>query len=200
MAQINIDDVPKLNVAKEKTRRELLELISSGNGSSYVAALAKELKIDYKICAFHIKKLENAGLIQGTFRMRDLEQKRMAVKYYNITKKGQEILSANVTDYKEMGTHTRAKEEIEEIQVKNQEIEELKKELTTMNALLEKLVSRFEEQNKWLKYFKDGFFDYVRKYGHPLTDENRKALEKLERSVNAMPDSPSNDDEYNENL
>jgi predicted ArsR family transcriptional regulator len=86
-----MEDVDRLKVVMQTTRRDLLRLVSRGQINNYASALAKEVGIKHKICAFHLKTLERAGLVEGKFVLSGSD-KKVAIKHFKITQKGKQIL------------------------------------------------------------------------------------------------------------
>jgi predicted transcriptional regulator len=65
-------------VAATHPRVDLLRLLSKSDHNGY--SLCKELGITWRVCFFHLKALEKAGLTEGKIK-------------YHITEKGKQILS-----------------------------------------------------------------------------------------------------------
>ena len=84
-----MEDLQRLQLAAQKTRQKILELLSKLDNGDLANAdsIAKELKIKYKACVFHLKTLERAGLIEGKFALKE----NVATKVYHLTQKGKQI-------------------------------------------------------------------------------------------------------------
>jgi predicted ArsR family transcriptional regulator len=82
-----VDDLQRLHVASQRTRQKILELLSKNDKINNAGHFATELKIKYKICVFHLKTLEKAGLVEGKFALNE----DIATKCYAITQKGKDI-------------------------------------------------------------------------------------------------------------
>jgi predicted ArsR family transcriptional regulator len=86
-----LEDIDPWEVATEKTRRALLGLLSKDN-DNYANALARKLHIKNKVCAFHLKTLEKAGLVQGKFILTTTDSdKKVAIKHFTLTDRGKKI-------------------------------------------------------------------------------------------------------------
>jgi predicted transcriptional regulator len=79
-----IYDLERLHVASMRPRADLSNLLSKSDNNGF--RLSKDLDINYRVCLFHLKKLEDAELIEGLVD-------NVAAKTYHITPKGKEIFS-----------------------------------------------------------------------------------------------------------
>ena len=79
-----MDDITRIELAANKTRFKLLTLLS--NGESYATKLGKDSRTERKTTSFHLKQMEDAGLIEGNYMVKG--NKPIAIKSYKITPKG----------------------------------------------------------------------------------------------------------------
>lgn len=78
-------------VATHPTRLEILLRLE--NEKAYAAKLEGMMKIDRKIISFHLSALEKADLVTSKFALKDdSEDRPIAVKYYELTPTGREVL------------------------------------------------------------------------------------------------------------
>jgi DNA-binding MarR family transcriptional regulator len=82
-----MDDIRRIELAADKTRFKLLTLLL--NEESYATKLAKDSKTERKTTSFHLKQLEDAGLIEGRYTVKD--NKPIAIKSYKITPRGKKV-------------------------------------------------------------------------------------------------------------
>ena len=75
---------------------------------------------------------------------------------------------------------------------KDQEMHELKEQMLRMQQNFksydEMMKHRMNELDSNLKYYAGEFITYARKYGHPLSDADRKGLEKFSEQLKNIPD------------
>jgi DNA-binding transcriptional ArsR family regulator len=85
------NDVEQIHTASHPTRLEILSRLESEK--AYSSKLEEHMKIDRKIISFHLTSLEKAGLVTSNFQLKnEPEERPMAVRYYELTPKGQNIL------------------------------------------------------------------------------------------------------------
>lgn len=82
-----MDDIRRIELAANKTRFKLLRLLL--NGESYATKLGIDSKTERKTTAFHLRRLEDAGLIEGKYTVKD--NKPIAIKNYKVTPKGKRV-------------------------------------------------------------------------------------------------------------
>ncbi len=77
--------------AVHPTRLEILRRLA--NEKAYAAKLEELMKIDRKMVSFHLIALEKAELVTSEFALKSEPKGRpVAVRYYQLTPKGKEIL------------------------------------------------------------------------------------------------------------
>ncbi|MFY3740258.1 MAG: putative transcriptional regulator [Candidatus Nitrosomirales archaeon] len=59
----------------------------------YAAELENELPVARKVIAFHLIVLEHHGLIKGEYALKAGNGRSFAVKYYNLTDSGRDLLN-----------------------------------------------------------------------------------------------------------
>jgi DNA-binding transcriptional ArsR family regulator len=81
-----------LHIASHPTRLDILRQIQKGK--SYASKLQEYMNIDRKIISFHLSVLERSGLVDSEFGLKNKpESKPVAVRYYALNLKGEEILN-----------------------------------------------------------------------------------------------------------
>ncbi|HYJ03411.1 MAG TPA: ArsR family transcriptional regulator [Nitrososphaeraceae archaeon] len=83
-------DLEYLQVASQSTRLKILNTLTRTK-KMYASNLAQELGFERKIISFHLNALENVGLVKSEFGLTE-DKRPAAVRYYEITPKGTEIL------------------------------------------------------------------------------------------------------------
>ena len=86
----NIADIEKIHVAAQHTRLNILNSLTKTE-KMYATNLARELNVERKVIAFHLNALEKAELVKSEFGLSE-DLRPAAVKYYQLTPKGREIL------------------------------------------------------------------------------------------------------------
>jgi predicted transcriptional regulator len=84
-----MDDLQRVIVAAQKNRHKILEILTKDGERNNAEHLATSLKLNYKTTVFHLKALEDAGLIEGKFAL----DENVAIKCYYLTQKGKQIFS-----------------------------------------------------------------------------------------------------------
>jgi DNA-binding transcriptional ArsR family regulator len=85
------NDIEQVYIASHPTRLEILSRLE--NEKAYASKLESQMNIDRKIISFHLSSLEKAGLVTSEFGLKnDPEERPMAVRYYELTSKGKDIL------------------------------------------------------------------------------------------------------------
>lgn len=84
-----------LYTALHPSRREILEAIANDpKKKSYALKLEQVLGMNRKVVTFHLAQLQKYGLVEGEFGLKNEPDTRpVAVKYFSLTKKGQNMLS-----------------------------------------------------------------------------------------------------------
>jgi predicted transcriptional regulator len=82
-----MDDIRRIELAANETRFKLLTLLL--NGESYATKLGKDSKTERKTTSFHLERLEDAGLIEGKYTVKD--NKPIAIKSFRVTPKGKHV-------------------------------------------------------------------------------------------------------------
>jgi predicted transcriptional regulator len=67
----------------------VLEILHNNGDLNNANQLSKKLKINYRLVVFHLRMLEQAGLVEG--KMRVAEPIYVKTKCYSISKKGKEL-------------------------------------------------------------------------------------------------------------
>jgi DNA-binding MarR family transcriptional regulator len=83
-------DIERIHVAAQSTRLWILNSLTRKD-KMYASNLSRELNIERKIISFHLNALEKAELVKSEFGLSD-DYRPAAVKYYQLTPKGREIL------------------------------------------------------------------------------------------------------------
>jgi predicted ArsR family transcriptional regulator len=86
-----MDDLERLQIAAQRTRQKLLEVLHNNGDLNNANQLSKKLKMSYRLVVFHLRMLEEAGLVEGKKRV--AEPVYVKTKCYFITKKGRELFS-----------------------------------------------------------------------------------------------------------
>lgn len=86
----NTADIEKIHVAAQPTRLQILNSLTK-NDKRYATNLGRELNIERKVIAFHLNALEKAELVKSEYGL-SYDSRPAAVKYYQLTPKGKEIL------------------------------------------------------------------------------------------------------------
>jgi DNA-binding HxlR family transcriptional regulator len=83
-------DLKRLSVASDKVRLLLLKSLIE-DGDSYTSQLKQRLalKTDRKTISFHLKQLENLGLVDGRHIIK--EKQGVTIRSYKITSQGKRI-------------------------------------------------------------------------------------------------------------
>jgi DNA-binding transcriptional ArsR family regulator len=88
----SMNDLDRVAIAVQNNRHKILEVLAKNsekeknNSTEHLSTL---LKLKYKTVAFHLKALEDAGLVEGKFVLIEND----AIKCYHVTNKGREIFS-----------------------------------------------------------------------------------------------------------
>ena len=85
-------------VATHPVRLDLL--IRIDYGKAYAADLAATKKMNRKVVAFHLDKMEKAGILKSEYGLSP-DSKPVAVKYYQITEKGKHIVADLLSIFKQ---------------------------------------------------------------------------------------------------
>jgi predicted ArsR family transcriptional regulator len=83
-------DIDRLHTASQPTRLQILHLLTEKQ-KMYATQIGETLSIDRKIVTFHLNSLEEAKLVTSKYGLSE-EKRPVAVKYYELTSKGREIL------------------------------------------------------------------------------------------------------------
>ena len=83
-------DLESLQVASQPTRLKILNALTRTK-KMYASNLGQELEVERKVISFHLNALEKAKLVTSEFGLTE-DKRPAAVKYYEITPKGTEIL------------------------------------------------------------------------------------------------------------
>src|SRR5687767_902006 len=86
----NSPDVERIHVASQPTRLRILHLLTD-KSKMYATQIGETLSIDRKIITFHLNSLEEAKLVTSKYGLSE-DKRPVAVKYYELTSKGKEIL------------------------------------------------------------------------------------------------------------
>ena len=81
-------NIKRLHVASDKRRFSLLESLID-KGESYASKLGKDLTLERKTISFHLKQLEEVGLIEGKHVITK-DVKPILIKNYRVTPKGRQ--------------------------------------------------------------------------------------------------------------
>jgi predicted transcriptional regulator len=85
---MEITDLKRLQVASNEARFLLLKSLIE-NGGGYIAQLSKKLDIERKTTTFHLKQLEDVGLIEGKYLIG--EDRPITIKNFKATPQGKKI-------------------------------------------------------------------------------------------------------------
>jgi predicted transcriptional regulator len=66
VVNMEVTDLKRLQVASNEARFLLLKSLIE-NGGGYIAQLSKKLDIERKTTTFHLKQLEDVGLMEGKY-------------------------------------------------------------------------------------------------------------------------------------
>jgi DNA-binding transcriptional ArsR family regulator len=83
-------DLETLQIVSQPTRLKILHTLTRTK-KVYASNLAQDLGLERKIISFHLNALEKAGLVKSEFGLTE-DKRPAAVRYYEITPKGTEIL------------------------------------------------------------------------------------------------------------
>jgi predicted ArsR family transcriptional regulator len=83
-------DIERIHIASQPTRLHILNLLTKTN-KMYATQIGEILSIDRKIITFHLNSLEEAKLAKSEYGLSE-DKRPVAVKYYELTAKGKEIL------------------------------------------------------------------------------------------------------------
>jgi len=83
-------DIERIHVASQPTRLRILHLLTD-KSRMYATQIGETLSIDRKIITFHLNSLEQAELVISKYGLSE-DKRPVAVKYYELTSKGKEIL------------------------------------------------------------------------------------------------------------
>lgn len=86
----NNPDIERIHIASQPTRLQILHLLTDKK-KMYATQIGEALSIDRKIAAFHLNSLEEAKLMTSEYGLSE-DKRPVAVKYYELTAKGKEIL------------------------------------------------------------------------------------------------------------
>lgn len=86
----NNPDIERIHIASQPTRLQILHLLTD-KSKMYATQIGGTLSIDRKIIAFHLNSLEEAELVKSKYGLSE-DKRPVAVKYYELTAKGKEIL------------------------------------------------------------------------------------------------------------
>ncbi|MPZ08543.1 MAG: helix-turn-helix domain-containing protein [Nitrososphaeraceae archaeon] len=86
----NNPDVERIHIASQPTRLRILHLLTD-KSRMYATQIGETLSIDRKIITFHLNALEEAELVTSKYGLSE-DKRPVAVKYYELTSKGKEIL------------------------------------------------------------------------------------------------------------
>jgi predicted ArsR family transcriptional regulator len=84
-----MDDLERLQIAAQRTRQRLLEVLHNDGDLNNTNQLSKKLKSNYRLIVFHLRILEKAGLVGSEIRV--AEPVYVKTRCYFITKKGREL-------------------------------------------------------------------------------------------------------------
>lgn len=89
-----MDDEERVKIASQVTRLKILRMLPN-----YTSDMAKKLDIDRKSAAWHLKKLQDAGLVESKYMLEEeskrpetLDRAPIAVRNFKLTGKGKQIL------------------------------------------------------------------------------------------------------------
>ncbi len=85
----NNPDIERIHTASQPTRLQILHLLT--DKKMYATQIGEALSIDRKIITFHLNALERAELVTSNYGLSE-DKRPIAVKYYELTAKGREIL------------------------------------------------------------------------------------------------------------
>jgi DNA-binding transcriptional ArsR family regulator len=83
-------DIERIHIASQPTRLQILHLLTD-KSKMYATQIGETLSIDRKIITFHLNSLEDAKLVSSKYGLSE-DKRPVAVKYYELTVKGKEIL------------------------------------------------------------------------------------------------------------
>lgn len=86
----NNPDIERIHIASQPTRLQILHLLTD-KSKMYATQIGEILSIDRKIITFHLTSLEEAKLVKSEYGLSE-DKRPVAVKYYELTAKGREIL------------------------------------------------------------------------------------------------------------
>jgi DNA-binding transcriptional ArsR family regulator len=90
---IVMSDVERLKIASDKMRLKILLMLQESKDKNYVSKMAQELKKERKTIYWHLKKLEEMGLVQGKYVLGIKKDKvPVTTREYSLTHKGKSIL------------------------------------------------------------------------------------------------------------
>ena len=86
--------VRDLYILLQPIRWKIIRVLKKARRPMYIKEIAKEVGEDWKIVAFHLAKLADAGFVEGEFRVIELaKSKGRAGKFYRLTDKVDKVLS-----------------------------------------------------------------------------------------------------------
>lgn len=83
-------DIERIHIASQPTRLQILHLLTD-KSKMYATQIGETLSIDRKIVTFHLSSLEQTELVKSKYGLSE-DKRPVAVKYYELTPKGKEIL------------------------------------------------------------------------------------------------------------
>jgi predicted ArsR family transcriptional regulator len=83
-------DIERIHIASQPTRLYILNLLTN-HKKMYATQIGEALSIDRKIITFHLNALEEAELVKSEYGLSE-DKRPAAVKYYQLTPRGKEIL------------------------------------------------------------------------------------------------------------
>jgi DNA repair exonuclease SbcCD ATPase subunit len=102
------------------------------------------------------------------------------------------IKSNEITEHVQKHVQKQTQELAVHIESKDREVKELKEQMLRMQQNFksydEMMKHRMNELDSNLKYYAGEFITYARKYGHPLSDADRKGLDKFSEQLKNIPD------------
>ena len=85
-------DIEQIHIASQPLRFKILYTLTK-NEKVYATSFAREFNMERKIIGFHLNSLEKAGLVKSEYGL-SYEYRVAAVRYYEITKRGKEIVKS----------------------------------------------------------------------------------------------------------
>lgn len=87
------DEIRNIYMVSHPVRNSILSnLDKHEKDGTYPTKIAKEIEQERELVSFHLLKLENAGIVEGEYGLKNPEKNPpRAVKYYKLTRKGKNI-------------------------------------------------------------------------------------------------------------